>query len=241
MDSRPPTRSVPSRGNLRHHSNHSREGHPWRLRSPAGDHREPRQRRHPWLPARRRGLPQDAARRHGDGRPARAPRSPPSVTPAPPSAPTARPSTPTSRPPPRPATAWSTRRSSRSPRRAWTSSKPRWAADMGLFDALDASGSALSAERVRMDVTAENLANAQSTRTANGQGPYRRKEVVLQEAGAGVGSRHLRRLPATPPAASRSPASSRTPRRRARSTTPGTPTPTPRATCRCPTSTPSPR
>ena len=53
---------------------------------------------------------------------------------------------------------------------------------MGLFDALDASGSALSAERVRMDVTAENLANAQSTRTANGQGPYRRKEVVMQEA-----------------------------------------------------------
>ena len=49
---------------------------------------------------------------------------------------------------------------------------------MGLFDALDTSGSALSAERVRMDVTAENLANAQSTRTANGQGPYRRKEVV---------------------------------------------------------------
>jgi flagellar basal-body rod protein FlgC len=58
---------------------------------------------------------------------------------------------------------------------------------MGLFDALDASGSALSAERVRMDVTAENLANAQSTRTANGQGPYRRKEVVMQEAGSGVG------------------------------------------------------
>jgi flagellar basal-body rod protein FlgC len=58
---------------------------------------------------------------------------------------------------------------------------------MGLFDALDSSGSALSAERVRMDVTAENLANAQSTRTANGQGPYRRKEVVMQEAGVGVG------------------------------------------------------
>jgi flagellar basal-body rod protein FlgC len=58
---------------------------------------------------------------------------------------------------------------------------------MGLFDALDASGSALSAERVRMDVTAENLANAQSTRTANGKGPYRRKEVVLEQAGAGVG------------------------------------------------------
>lgn len=56
---------------------------------------------------------------------------------------------------------------------------------MGLFDAFDASGSGLSAERLRMDVTAENLANAQSTRTANGSGPYRRKEVVLQQADAG--------------------------------------------------------
>lgn len=51
---------------------------------------------------------------------------------------------------------------------------------MGLFDALDISGSGLSAERLRMDVTAENLANAETTRTANGQ-PYRRKEVVLEE------------------------------------------------------------
>jgi flagellar basal-body rod protein FlgC len=50
---------------------------------------------------------------------------------------------------------------------------------MGLFDALQISGSGLSAERLRMDVTAENLANAQSTRGADGQ-PYRRKEVVLQ-------------------------------------------------------------
>jgi flagellar basal-body rod protein FlgC len=55
---------------------------------------------------------------------------------------------------------------------------------MGLFDALDASGSALSAERLRMDVTAENLANAQSTRGADGTGPYKRKEVVLEQAGS---------------------------------------------------------
>jgi flagellar basal-body rod protein FlgC len=55
---------------------------------------------------------------------------------------------------------------------------------MGLFDALDASGSALSAERLRMDVTAENLANAQSTRGSNGTGPYKRKEVVLEQAGS---------------------------------------------------------
>ncbi|MEA2405034.1 MAG: flagellar basal-body rod protein FlgC [Thermoleophilaceae bacterium] len=50
---------------------------------------------------------------------------------------------------------------------------------MGLFDAIDISGSGLSAERLRMDVTAENLANAQTTRGPNG-GPYQRKEVVLQ-------------------------------------------------------------
>jgi len=52
---------------------------------------------------------------------------------------------------------------------------------MSFFGALDVSASGLSAERMRMDVTAENLANAQTTRGANG-GPYRRKEVVLQTA-----------------------------------------------------------
>jgi flagellar basal-body rod protein FlgC len=46
---------------------------------------------------------------------------------------------------------------------------------MGMFDALDISGTGLTAQRLRMDVTAENLANAQSTN-------YRRKEVVLQQA-----------------------------------------------------------
>ncbi len=59
---------------------------------------------------------------------------------------------------------------------------------MGLFDAIDAAGSGLTAERLRMDVTAENLANAQTTRGADGQ-PYRRKEVVLAErAGSSFGS-----------------------------------------------------
>ncbi len=54
---------------------------------------------------------------------------------------------------------------------------------MGMFDAIDIAGSGLSAERVRMDVTSENLANAQTTRTANGQ-PYQRQEVVLQQVGS---------------------------------------------------------
>ena len=55
---------------------------------------------------------------------------------------------------------------------------------MGLFGSLEISASGLSAERLRMDVTAENLANAQSTRTAGG-GPYRRKEVVVEANGDG--------------------------------------------------------
>jgi flagellar basal-body rod protein FlgC len=53
---------------------------------------------------------------------------------------------------------------------------------MSFFDSIDIAASGLSAERTRMDVTAENLANAQTTRGANGQ-PYRRQEVVLQQAG----------------------------------------------------------
>lgn len=54
---------------------------------------------------------------------------------------------------------------------------------MGLFDAIEIAGSGLSAERVRMDVTSENLANAQTTRAANGQ-PYQRQEVLLQQSGS---------------------------------------------------------
>ena len=51
---------------------------------------------------------------------------------------------------------------------------------MGMFDALDVSASGLTAERMRMDVVAENLANANTTRGVDG-GPYRRKVVVLQQ------------------------------------------------------------
>ena len=57
-----------------------------------------------------------------------------------------------------------------------------------MFDALNVSATGLTAERLRMDVTAENLANAQTTKGADGQ-PYRRKEVVLGEiAGGGFGA-----------------------------------------------------
>ena len=49
---------------------------------------------------------------------------------------------------------------------------------MSLFGAIGISASGMSAERLRMDVTADNLANADSTKGANGQ-PYQRQEVVL--------------------------------------------------------------
>jgi flagellar basal-body rod protein FlgC len=55
---------------------------------------------------------------------------------------------------------------------------------MGLFDAISIAGSGLSAQRVRMDVTAENLANADTTKAANGQ-PYKRQEVLLSQLGGG--------------------------------------------------------
>jgi flagellar basal-body rod protein FlgC len=57
----------------------------------------------------------------------------------------------------------------------------------GIFGGLDISASGMTAERLRMDVIAENLANANTTQGVDGK-PYRRKEVVLQEAGGAGGS-----------------------------------------------------
>jgi flagellar basal-body rod protein FlgC len=52
---------------------------------------------------------------------------------------------------------------------------------MGLFDMMNISASALSAERQRAEVTSANLANAETTRSDSG-GPYVRKEVVFSAA-----------------------------------------------------------
>ncbi|KGX88453.1 flagellar basal body rod protein FlgC [Pontibacillus litoralis] len=58
---------------------------------------------------------------------------------------------------------------------------------MGMFSAINASASALTAQRLRMDVVSSNLANAESTRaTQNENGgwePYRRKTVTFQPNG----------------------------------------------------------
>ncbi len=49
---------------------------------------------------------------------------------------------------------------------------------MDFFTAMDVSSSALTAERTRMNLISSNLANANSTRTAEG-GPYKRKDAVF--------------------------------------------------------------
>ncbi|MBW2366687.1 MAG: flagellar basal body rod protein FlgC [Deltaproteobacteria bacterium] len=51
---------------------------------------------------------------------------------------------------------------------------------MDLLKAMKISGTALSAQRTKLNVIAENLANSETTRTRDG-GPYRRKMVVLAE------------------------------------------------------------
>lgn len=51
---------------------------------------------------------------------------------------------------------------------------------MGLFDSFNINASGLTAQRYRMDVIAENVANANTTRTADGT-PYVRKVVTFQE------------------------------------------------------------
>ena len=54
----------------------------------------------------------------------------------------------------------------------------------GLFGSMGVSASGMTAERMRMDVVAENLANADTTRGANGK-PYQRQEVILEQAPGG--------------------------------------------------------
>ncbi len=61
-----------------------------------------------------------------------------------------------------------------------------------LFGGFDISASAMSAERLRMTVAAENLANADSTRKLSDGLPYARQRVVfrtaLDEAGQATGA-----------------------------------------------------
>lgn len=57
---------------------------------------------------------------------------------------------------------------------------------MGMFDSLNVSASGMTATQLWMDVISSNLANADSTKTADGQ-PYRRKEIELSQASPSFG------------------------------------------------------
>ena len=56
---------------------------------------------------------------------------------------------------------------------------------MGLFDSFRISGSALTAQRLRMDVISSNIANAETTETAEG-GPYKARKVVFTPLAMGA-------------------------------------------------------
>lgn len=51
---------------------------------------------------------------------------------------------------------------------------------MGMFSSFNINASGMTAQRYRMDVISENVANANTTRTADGS-PYRRKVVYFEE------------------------------------------------------------
>ena len=51
---------------------------------------------------------------------------------------------------------------------------------MGLFQAFDISATGMTAERFRVDIIAQNVANINTTRTESGD-PYRRKIVTFGE------------------------------------------------------------
>ena len=89
---------------------------------------------------------------------------------------------------------------------------------MNLFGLMDTSGSAMQAERMRAEVVAANMANAETTRTASG-GAYHRQHVVfaanpqdtgingafagsLLSAAGSLGSAAMPDLPALPGSAS---------------------------------------
>ncbi len=58
---------------------------------------------------------------------------------------------------------------------------------MSIFDSFNINASGMTAERYRMDIIAENVANAQTTRTEDGT-PYRRKVVTFEERMEGAQS-----------------------------------------------------
>jgi flagellar basal-body rod protein FlgC len=55
---------------------------------------------------------------------------------------------------------------------------------MSLFSAISVSASGMAAQRTRAELLVENMANAETTKTADG-GPYRRKDAVFKSSEVG--------------------------------------------------------
>ena len=64
---------------------------------------------------------------------------------------------------------------------------------MSFLQGLRISSSGLAAERIRMNVISENLANANTTKVEGQEGPYKRKDVVFTARDSGVVFKDLMR------------------------------------------------
>lgn len=58
---------------------------------------------------------------------------------------------------------------------------------MSIFSSFNINASGMTAQRYRMDIISENVANANTTRTKDGT-PYRRKVVTFEQRGEAAGS-----------------------------------------------------
>ncbi len=55
---------------------------------------------------------------------------------------------------------------------------------MSIFDSMNIASSGMSAQRLRMNIIAANIANADSVKTPEG-GPYKRRDVIFEAVGYG--------------------------------------------------------
>lgn len=65
---------------------------------------------------------------------------------------------------------------------------------MGFLNSIDISASGLTAQRLRLDTIASNMANVETTRVDNRPGPYRRQVVVFEARNAIAPKKRFQRL-----------------------------------------------
>ena len=66
---------------------------------------------------------------------------------------------------------------------------------MAFLGSMNIVGSGLTAQQLRLDVISENITNLNTTRTEEGDGPYRRKIVVFEAESGRNDFRHGRFKP----------------------------------------------